>query len=56
MPFRALVRLVHQVAVGLRNLHAVGLVHRDLKLDNNLLDCRWNAMVADLGLGSSSRC
>eukprot|EP00038_Savillea_parva_P031710 m.89716 g.89716 ORF g.89716 m.89716 type:complete len:1462 (+) comp9818_c0_seq1:262-4647(+) len=37
------------IADGMRYLHRIPIVHRDLKSDNVLLDGRYNAKVADFG-------
>jgi serine/threonine protein kinase len=39
-----------QIALGLKSMHQVGMIHRDLKASNVLLDERGNVMIADLGL------
>lgn len=42
-----------QIAKGVRHLHRCGFVHRDIKLENILLDGdRPRALVADLGYGT----
>ena len=43
------VRIARQVADGMRHLHSLSIVHRDLKSDNVLLDDNLNAKVADFG-------
>ena len=45
-----LVRLVAEVASGLDALHEHGLVHRDVKPSNILLDEQGTALLTDLGL------
>ena len=39
-----------QIAAGLEFMHEMGLIHRDIKAKNILLDVYNNALVADLGL------
>lgn len=41
------VRIAADVAEGLDVLHAAGLIHRDLKSSNILLDNRWRAKLCD---------
>jgi serine/threonine-protein kinase len=48
---REAVRVLREVAEGLRDAHAQGVVHRDLKPENVLLDAKGTAFVSDLGLG-----
>lgn len=42
--------LVFQLLLGLAALHDAGVVHRDVKLTNALLDPTWRVCVADLGI------
>nr|UDO47013.1 serine/threonine protein kinase [Pandoravirus massiliensis] len=44
------VRLAYQAAKGMHFLHSSGVVHRDLKSMNLLLDAKWNLKVSDFGL------
>ncbi|MCX5743545.1 MAG: serine/threonine-protein kinase, partial [Proteobacteria bacterium] len=47
---RAIIRVLRQVGDGLAAAHAAGLVHRDLKPDNVLVDAAERARVTDFGL------
>ncbi len=47
LPWGIKIRLTCDVAEGLAFLHAHGLLHRDLKTTNVLLDGRWRAMICD---------
>uniref|UniRef100_A0A0D9WXM9 Protein kinase domain-containing protein n=1 Tax=Leersia perrieri TaxID=77586 RepID=A0A0D9WXM9_9ORYZ len=49
LPPETIVRLALDVARGMAYLHSRGVVHRDLKPDNLLLDGEGRARVADLG-------
>jgi tetratricopeptide (TPR) repeat protein len=51
-PWRAIAVAVAQVAEALQFAHAVGVVHRDLKAANVLLDARGRARVADFAVAS----
>jgi serine/threonine protein kinase len=43
-----------QVLLALEGLHAQGLIHRDLKPDNILLDARGHCKLADFGLSEEA--
>jgi tetratricopeptide (TPR) repeat protein/tRNA A-37 threonylcarbamoyl transferase component Bud32 len=49
------VRLVRQVAEALEAVHARGLIHRDLKPGNILLDTARGAILTDFGLARSQQ-
>jgi len=40
----------NQIVDGLAYCHACGIVHRDVKLDNLLLDSHRNIRIVDFGL------
>ncbi|MHC4914355.1 MAG: serine/threonine-protein kinase [Planctomycetota bacterium] len=48
------VALVRQVAEGLRHAHEHGLIHRDVKPENVLVDSRGTAKLCDLGLARAT--
>jgi serine/threonine-protein kinase len=50
LPAAEAVRLTLQVAAALEHAHARGVVHRDVKPGNILLDRRGNAFLGDFGL------
>jgi predicted Ser/Thr protein kinase len=49
-PWREVVRMFEQVGAGLSAVHRAGLVHRDFKPENVLVDRDGRARVADFGL------
>lgn len=48
-------RLFAQLISGVHYLHSKGIVHRDLKLENLLLDKHKNIMISDFGFANSFR-
>lgn len=45
-------RLFSQLIMGVGYLHQLGIVHRDLKLENLLLDKDRNLIIADFGFAN----
>jgi serine/threonine protein kinase len=50
LPMALKVKIMFQAAKGMQFLHSSGIVHRDLKSLNLLLDAKWNVKVSDFGL------
>ncbi|KAG2065637.1 kinase-like protein [Suillus decipiens] len=44
------VRWTAQITLGINALHEIGIIHRDIKPDNILIDVRENVRIADFGL------
>lgn len=44
-------RFFGQLVSGLDHIHQANIVHRDLKLENLLLDDKGNVLISDFGLG-----
>ncbi|RVE76626.1 hypothetical protein OJAV_G00010640 [Oryzias javanicus] len=53
-PFPLACRLIQEVALGMRFLHSMGILHRDLKLQNVMLCEDLHAKLADFGLCTMS--
>jgi serine/threonine protein kinase len=45
IPFVLKTKMAYQTAKGMHFLHSSGIVHRDLKSMNLLLDSKWNVKV-----------
>ncbi len=54
MPLDEVVRLVKQIAEGLDHAHRAGIIHRDFKPSNVLLDNSGNVYLADFGIAKVS--
>jgi serine/threonine protein kinase len=50
IPLQLCLKMAYQAAKGMHFLHSSGIVHRDLKSLNLLLDNKWNLKVSDFGL------
>jgi tetratricopeptide (TPR) repeat protein len=50
IPEKEVLPLANQVAAGLKAAHSAGLIHRDVKPGNILLDASGNAKIVDFGL------
>lgn len=48
-------RVAEQIAEGLRHAHRAGIVHRDLKTENVLIDAEGQAKIADFGIARRLR-
>lgn len=47
-------RLMRQLLTGAASMHELGLMHRDIKPDNVLVDSRGNLKICDLGMSRST--
>ena len=50
LPLEDALRIIRQIAAGLETAHAAGMIHRDMKPENVLLDMDGTARVSDFGL------
>jgi serine/threonine protein kinase len=50
-----IIEVMHELLLGLEHAHAAGLVHRDLKPDNVLVDRDGRARIADFGIAALTR-
>ncbi|XP_030844875.1 ankyrin repeat and protein kinase domain-containing protein 1-like [Strongylocentrotus purpuratus] len=48
-------RMVYEISCGMHFLHSNDIIHRDLKLENVLVDGNLHAKIADLGLAADLR-
>ena len=55
LPYGAACDMISQAALGIHEIHTLGMVHRDLKPDNILIDCAGRVKVVDFGLTLSDR-
>eukprot|EP01095_Lingulamoeba_sp_RSL-Kostka_P011373 TRINITY_DN42_c2_g2_i1.p1 TRINITY_DN42_c2_g2~~TRINITY_DN42_c2_g2_i1.p1 ORF type:complete len:716 (+),score=251.19 TRINITY_DN42_c2_g2_i1:62-2209(+) len=52
MPEDVCRHLFRQILLGVQYMHETGVVHRDLKLENIIVDKQGNAKIIDLGFGN----
>jgi HAMP domain-containing protein len=55
LPYGAALRIARQLCAGLDAVHDVGVLHRDIKPGNILLEPRGNAKLMDFGIAQPSR-
>jgi serine/threonine-protein kinase len=55
LPYGAALRIARQLCAGLQAVHEVGVLHRDIKPGNVMLEHRGNARLMDFGISRPSR-
>jgi HAMP domain-containing protein len=55
LPYGAALRIARQLCAGLRAVHEVGVLHRDIKPGNVMLEHRGNAKLMDFGISQPAR-
>lgn len=55
LPYGAALRIARQLCAGLDAVHAVGVLHRDIKPGNVMLEHRGNAKLMDFGISQPTR-
>jgi len=48
--FRLLCRWIRQICLALQHIHAQGIIHRDIKLSNLMIDYQKNVKIIDFGV------
>ena len=54
LPFEAVARIGSQIALGLAAIHALGIIHRDIKPDNILVSGDRKVKITDMGLAKQA--
>jgi serine/threonine-protein kinase len=55
LPYGAALRIARQLCAGLQAVHEVGVLHRDIKPGNVMLEHRGNAKLMDFGISAPAR-
>ena len=55
LPYGAALRIARQLCAGLEAVHEVGVLHRDIKPGNIILEPRGNAKLMDFGIAQQNR-